>query len=115
MAVILPFEKDFYRDSDLMVEYVGHPLLDCIPNGLDRNKILMDMGLKDANPIVGLLPGSRDEEVRNLLPPMVKAVEILSARYPDLKCVLPLASTISLDFVQSLFEQNFEFCGFFCT
>jgi len=106
MAVILPFEKDFYRDSDLEVEYVGHPLLDCIPHGLDRDKILMDTELKDANPIVGLLPGSRDEEVRNLLPPMVKAAEILSARYPNLKCVLPLASTISRDFVQSIIKES---------
>jgi lipid-A-disaccharide synthase len=106
MAVILPFEKNFYVESDLVVEYVGHPLLDCIPHDLDRNKILMDMGLQDANPIVGLLPGSRDEEVRNLLPSMVQAGEILSARYPNLKCVLPLASTISLDFVQSIIRES---------
>ena len=106
MAVILPFEKDFYQDTDLLVEYVGHPLLDGIPHGLDRDKILSDMGLKDAKPIVGLLPGSRDEEVGNLLPPMVEAVEILSAQYPNLKCVLPLASTISRDFVQSIIKES---------
>jgi len=106
MAVILPFEKDFYRKSGLEVEYVGHPILDSISHGLDRSEILVHWGLKDVNPIVGLLPGSRNEEVRNLLPSMVQAVEMLSARYPNIKCILPLASTISLDFVQSIIRES---------
>ena len=104
MAVILPFEKDFYLNSGVQVDYVGHPLLDSIPAGLDRDGIASEMGVKAGRPILGLLPGSRHEEIKNLLPLMVKASEIISSRYPDLKCVLPVAPTIPAELVRSYTE-----------
>lgn len=106
MAVILPFEDRFYRKCDLDVEYVGHPLLDSTPRNLKKDEIIREMGLKRGNPILGLLPGSRNEEIENLLPVMVKAAEIIGSRYPDLRCVLPLASTISPEMVQSIVENR---------
>ena len=106
MAVILPFEKDVYRKRGLDVEYVGHPILDSIPDKLNKSDIINEMEIQKASPILGLLPGSRNEEVRNLLPPMIKAVEILSHRYQDLKCVLPIASTISPDLIQSIIRHT---------
>ncbi|UCF56958.1 MAG: lipid-A-disaccharide synthase [Deltaproteobacteria bacterium] len=106
MAVILPFEEDFYRKKGVDVEYVGHPLLDSIPNHLDKDEITQKMGLENAYPVLGLLPGSRNEEIRNLLPIMVKAVEMLSSRYPYLKCILPIAATIKPDLVQSFLSQS---------
>jgi lipid-A-disaccharide synthase len=104
--VILPFEKEFYLKSGMDVEYVGHPLLDSITLGVDKSKAIQDMGLTDGCPIVGLLPGSRSDEVRNLLPLMVKAVEILSSHYPNIRCVLAMAPTLSADLVESLISQS---------
>jgi lipid-A-disaccharide synthase len=101
MAVILPFEEEFYRKRGMEVEYVGHPLLDIVPRDLHREEVLQAMGLAEKAPILGLLPGSRREEVRNLLPVMIRAAEALRARYPDLTCLLPLASTIPLELVRS--------------
>ena len=106
MAVILPFEEGFYRKKGVDVEYVGHPLLDSIPDHLDKQKIIAKLGLKNAYPVLGLLPGSRQEEIRNHLPYMVKAVQILSSHYPHLKCVLPVASTVPTDLVQSFLSQS---------
>lgn len=106
MAVILPFEEDFYRKRGLDVEYVGHPLLDSIPNQLDKDEIIAKLGLKNAYPVLGLLPGSRREEIRNLLPFMVKAAQILSSHYPHVRCVLPVAPTVSADLVQSFLTQS---------
>jgi len=106
MAVILPFEEEFYLKRGTEVEYVGHPLLDSIPRRLSKAEVIEEMGLKNAYPILGLLPGSRREEVRNLLPFMIKAADMLSSRYQDLKCVLPLASTVSPDLVQSFIRQS---------
>jgi len=51
------------------------------------------------SPVVGLVPGSRREEVLNLLPVMIKAGEILKAEYPHIRFVLPLAETISSDWL----------------
>lgn len=102
MAVILPFEEDFYRQRGVSVEYVGHPLLDAVPKGLDRADLRKEMGVENADPVLALLPGSRKEEVRNLLPVMLGAAEIVASRYPAMKCVLPVASTIPLDLIQSI-------------
>ncbi len=106
MAVILPFEKGFYRERGVDVEYVGHPLLDSIPQDLDRVKIIRKMDLENAYPVLGVLPGSRKEEIENHLPVMIKAVEILSSRYPHLRCLLPIAPTITPDLVHSFLKQS---------
>ena len=106
MAVILPFEERFYRERGVDVEYVGHPLLDSLPQHLDRNEITRKMGLENAYPVLGLLPGSRNEEIGNHLPVMIKAVEILSSRYPHLRGLLPVAPTIPPELVQSFLKES---------
>ncbi|MDY6973745.1 MAG: lipid-A-disaccharide synthase, partial [Thermodesulfobacteriota bacterium] len=58
-------------------------------------------GLTPHYPVVGLLPGSRTEEIRNLLPVMVKSIEILRRHYPEILCLLPVASTIKPEFIQA--------------
>jgi lipid-A-disaccharide synthase len=100
MAVILPFEEAFYRDRGLEVVYVGHPLLDEVNSAQRResscvNGSRLQGAVSAHDPIVGLLPGSREEEIRNLLPVMIQAIEILRPRYPRIGCLLPLAKTIT--------------------
>jgi lipid-A-disaccharide synthase len=106
MAVILPFEERFYRERGVDVEYVGHPLLDSVPQHLDRDEITRKMGLEHAYPVLGLLPGSRNEEIRNHLPVMIKAVEILSSHYPHLRGLLPVAPTIPPELVHSFLKES---------
>jgi lipid-A-disaccharide synthase len=106
MAVILPFEKRFYQERGVDVDYVGHPLLDSIPRDLDKDEITREMGLENAYPVLGLLPGSRNEEIRNHLPVMIKAVEILSSQYPRLRGLLPIAPTIPTERVQSFLKES---------
>jgi lipid-A-disaccharide synthase len=106
MAVILPFEEHFYRERGVDVDYVGHPLLDSMPQDLDKDEITRKMDLENAYPVLGLLPGSRNEEIENHLPVMIKAVEILSSRYPRLRGLLPIAATISTERVQSFLEES---------
>ena len=105
MAVILPFEKDFYGKRGVRVDYVGHPLMDrygesAFSEGNGQGILTAD----GDGPVIGLLPGSRKEEIRNLLPEMVKAVEILKRDYPRIKCLLPLADTIPREFVHPFID-----------
>jgi lipid-A-disaccharide synthase len=95
LAVILPFEEAFYRQKGLAVEYVGHPLLDAAPLRFDKERAREALGMEKACPVIGLLPGSREAEVDNLLPIMAEAAIELGGAFPDLKCLLPRASTIS--------------------
>jgi lipid-A-disaccharide synthase len=105
MAVILPFERDFYRESGLHVEYVGHPLLEEIPAGLDGARARTELGLDRATPVLALLPGSRKEEVIKLLPLMVEAAERIRSRHADLKCLLPRASTIPAELLEEVLQK----------
>lgn len=104
MAVILPFEKEFYRKmgTTLPVEYVGHPLMDQIPAKLNKKEIERELGIEDGDRVIGLLPGSRKEEIEKLLPDMIRAAEIMSSQYKNLKCVLPVASTISDELINGI-------------
>ena len=108
MAVILPFEKPFFEKSGIDVEYVGHPLMDAFESrkadiqteGLKpqadpaKTANAMTSGFANERPVLGLVPGSRREEILNLLPVMIKAGEILRREYPHIRFVLPLAGTI---------------------
>jgi len=106
MAVIFPFEEEFYRECNIDVEYVGHPLMDTIPHNPSKALALKELGLEETSPVLGLLPGSRKEEVKNHLPAMVEAVEILASRYGGLQCVLPIASTIPKDLIFPIIEPS---------
>jgi len=108
MVIVLPFEKEFYQQTakEMSVEYVGHPLLDNIPRNLDKEKIKKELGLGERDIVLGLLPGSRDEEVKRVLPPMLGAAEILSSRYRDIKYVLPMASTVSPDVIRNAVNRS---------
>jgi len=101
VAVILPFEKEFYGRFGLKVKYVGHPLLDVPSPKRGKRRIREHLGISyDRGPILGLLPGSRAEEVVRLMPVMIRAAEIISNYYPRLYCILPLASTVTEDVVK---------------
>ncbi|UCG99903.1 MAG: lipid-A-disaccharide synthase [Deltaproteobacteria bacterium] len=101
VAVILPFEREFYRRFGLKVEYVGHPLLDVPLPKKGKRRIREHLGIScERGPILGLLPGSRAEEVVRLMPVMIGAAEIISNYYPRLYCLLPLASTVTEDVVK---------------
>ena len=106
MAVILPFEKEFFKKNGMEVDYVGHPLLDAYPEELDKVKAKVQLGVKDDYPVVGLLPGSREQEIRNLLPVMIKSAEILRSSYPDIQCLLPLARTIEPEFIKTFIDNS---------
>ncbi len=108
MVIVLPFEKEFYQQAakKMRVEYVGHPLLDNIPRNLNKDGIKKDLGLREGGVVLGLLPGSRDEEVKRLLPPMLGAAQILSSRYRDIKYLLPMAPTVSRDVVRAAVNRS---------
>lgn len=84
LMVILPFEEDFYRSPGKRVVYVGHPLadeLDEVPpaNELEAS-LRSEFAVAESERIVGLFPGSRDHEIRELLPLLRSTVDKLELR-----------------------------------
>ncbi len=106
MAVILPFEEELYRKVGLEVEFVGHPLLDILNQGISKEEARGRLGYPYDVPVVALLPGSRKKEIRRLLPPMLGACEILKGSFPSLRFLLLLAPTISREEVGPFLRRH---------
>lgn len=100
MAVIFPFETVYYERRNIPVRYVGHPSVDKVRPSLARAKAFEHFGLNARSPVIGLLPGSRANEVSRLLPVMLAACRRISDRFPLAQYLLPQAGSISDDFLQ---------------
>jgi len=79
MAVVFPFEVDFYRRHGVNVTFVGHPLLETICARQTREAVLARYGLDPEKKTVALLPGSRHGEVSRHLPTMLAAAAQMQA------------------------------------
>jgi lipid-A-disaccharide synthase len=94
MIVLFPFELPFYEAAGVDAEWVGHPLLDMVKPTLPREAAIERFGLDPACRTIGLLPGSRKQEVESLLPPLLEAARLLQNEIPNLQFVIPLAPSI---------------------
>lgn len=94
LAAILPFEPDFYQGLDIEVEYVGNPLLDEVVTCQDRKALLNRYGMEEAGPVVGLLPGSRRNELHYNLEVMLQSAELILREEPRTRFLLPVASSL---------------------
>ncbi|MGA2026595.1 MAG: lipid-A-disaccharide synthase [Syntrophobacteraceae bacterium] len=93
MAVILPFEKDFYASHGIEVDYVGHPLVDIMAGLPDKTQC--DRLYHPFNgPLVGLLPGSRRSEIKLMFDILMDAGRIISRSFPAARFLIPLASSL---------------------
>jgi len=90
---LLPFEKRFYDEHGLAAEFVGHPLADQVPMGVDRSAARSALGLPAEGEVVALMPGSRRGEVSRLAADFAGAAAWLAARRPGIRFVAPMANT----------------------
>ncbi len=79
LAVILPFEEEFFSRRGLKTTFVGHPLIDRPALAGDRGAIKARLGLDPARPVVGLFPGSRKQEASKLWPVFRDTARMLPA------------------------------------
>lgn len=105
MAVLFDFEVDFFSRYGIDTHHVGHPLVDGLQVSKTREKFFHELKFQTDDPILALLPGSRKQEVENLLPDMLATADQLQKKYPQLYIVLGLAETISIDFAHSFLEK----------
>jgi lipid-A-disaccharide synthase len=105
LAAIFPFEADVYREAGANVTFVGHPLLDIVKPSMSRADAYSFFTADPNNPIVLLLPGSRTQEITNLLPVMLAAAEKIVKQVPDCQFYLPVATTISREMLQNILKN----------
>ena len=100
MLVILPFEEEFYQRYNFKVEFVGHPLLDVV----NRPSVYKDTDAFEAahhltgKPIIALLPGSRKQEIKRMLPVMA----LLAKKFTAYEFVIAGAPSIDPEFYRRI-------------
>ncbi len=95
MAVIFPFELPFYEAHGVPATYVGHPLAGKVKATESRDVVLSRLGLLERKPpLIGILPGSRSNELARLLPTLLGAAAKLKITHPDAQFVVFKAPTL---------------------
>jgi lipid-A-disaccharide synthase len=92
MLVIFPFEEAFYREHGVKAEFVGHPLAELRLPAVSRAGFAAANSLDPAKTWIGLLPGSRPKEIRDLLPTILQAAQKLAG---SVEFIIPLAPTLN--------------------
>jgi lipid-A-disaccharide synthase len=118
MAVILPFEKQLYEKADVPVTFTGHPLTDEVIRNKSRQQARAELNIDDVITI-GLFPGSRNSEIKRLLPILLETAKRIrrereQKQQADVQFILPLASTIDSEDL-SQYQDTFDELGIITT
>lgn len=84
LLAIYPFEPPYFLHTHLKVEYIGNPIVEYIKNHSYENQWTQKLGIPSSQPLLALFPGSRPQEIKRHLPPLLEAAELLKKKNPDL-------------------------------
>ena len=105
MLTLLPFEADFYRQHQVPVCFVGHPLAQQFGDEPDKNSACTELGLDPQRPVLCIMPGSRSSEVELLANLFLDAAEVVRQTWnADIQLVIPAAN-------QARYQQVEEILG----
>lgn len=94
MLVAFPFEVAIYSGAGIPVDYVGHPLTESVARAPGRAEAREAIGVAAGDRVIGLLPGSRAQEVERILPAMVASAIEVRREEPDLGVVVSRAPDV---------------------
>jgi len=100
MVVVFPFETAIYERAGLPVSFVGHPLLERLAVTKSHEAVRRDLGIAEGEQLVALLPGSRRQEIRRILPPLAEAGRLLLAA--GIRVVVSRAPSIEPDYFNAV-------------
>ena len=106
MFVVLPFEEKMYQEAGVDAEFLGHPFIDVVHPTRTRGDNLEKFALDSHKKIVGLLPGSRMNEITSLLDEMLLAAEKVKREMGECQFLLPVADTIDPVLIQKKLGSN---------
>jgi len=106
MLTFFEFEKKFYSDTSLDVDFVGHPLIDTLKIDVSRDEFIKNNNLSPDKPIIGILPGSRKNEILKLLPIMLESAKIIGENNRDVQFILPEGESVPKDIFRNIVAQS---------
>jgi len=102
MIVFFKFEEELYKKENIPVTFVGHPLLDCVAAKMSREELFRQQNIPAAKFTVALLPGSREKEVRNILPIMLDTACLLYKNLPNANFLILRSPTVKEELFQDI-------------
>lgn len=105
MLTLLPFEAKFYEDHDVPVSFVGHNLADSIPFTSDSKEARQFFSFDTSDKVVCLMPGSRGSEVEKLCPVFIQTAELVFAKNPNARFILPAANDARKQQIQHFIDE----------
>lgn len=106
MAVVFDFEVPIFQRKGIPTEFVGHPLLEGLQPETRTEDFFAKYGLDSRLPLLGLLPGSRVQEVERLLPDMLQTARLLKKQMPHLQVALAMAPTVERHVYQKFLRDE---------
>lgn len=105
MITILPFEEEIYRKAGVPCTFVGHPLLDRVKPTNPKPALRQEFGVEPQERVIALLPGSREPEVRRILPIMLETVRLLQREIQGLKFFMTQAPHVPAEIYDSILRS----------
>jgi len=93
VVVLYPFEVQWYAQRGVNAEWIGNP-------SYDEMRPYFEQATKQEN-LIALIPGSRVSEIKRFIPILAEVVNLFGKHYPDAKFVIPVAESLSGDFLKS--------------
>jgi lipid-A-disaccharide synthase len=106
MFVVFPFEVPIYEREGIDVEFVGHPLLEVLSEPQRRPDFCKRWGLEESRKIVGLFPGSRNQEIERIFPAMLGAARMVN-RDQGAQIVVGASPSLDIDYLRSFLRGDF--------
>lgn len=113
IVAIFPFEIDVYKKAGADISFVGNPLLDNVHASMSKDEAYKFFGINENDDNILLLPGSRKQEIANLLDPMFEAAKIISQERLNAKFFLPVAPGIDEQYLNNKiieYKLNVKLC-----
>lgn len=106
MLVLFKFEEILYADESFKVKFVGHPLLDSVKTTCDRRTLLSSIGFNESSKTIAFLPGSRERELENHLPVMLRAASKIYKSDPQTQFLICRAPSITREMIKKIVDTH---------
>jgi len=105
MLVLFKFEEEFYRRYGIDATFVGHPLLDIVGPTMEKKEFLNKFGLLESKTTIAILPGSRKQEIKNILPVMLEASILINKNMANAQFVLAKPPQVDIDIYNRIISR----------
>ena len=106
MLVLFPFEQEIYEKNGIAFKFIGHPLLDKINHSDDKSLVRKELGLPVENKIVAIMPGSRESEIKKMLPLQLETAYKCNKNRNDLIFITSVLSEQAANFIKKVLHNS---------